>query len=347
MNRRESLVMLGAAVMAGVVGGVISGNLFQTESVIAQETSPTAKVITAEEFRLVDQEGRTRAVLGMDTEGTEPSLVFFTKEGANLVRLGLKGFFPELSFLSSLSGKPKPSIILSGLAEAPSISLLGFMPGMLLKDKEGNNRISLRLAGSSGYLWLQDENKKFRVSLGVGKNGEPSLRLSNKDGKERAVLNVKADGGSYLGFLDENGGDDRVLVGMDPDTTPILRLRDKEGKKIAALTIVDGQPNLFLGDIKMKTGAFLGWNDGKPNLIFTDDGPVRARLALRADGSSELRFHARDGDAETVIGMSKYGFPSLNFRDDKGTTRVSLGVGPDQPVIGIKDGNGKVIWAAP
>ena len=57
MNRRESLVMLGAAIMAGLVGGVISGNLFQTVPVIAQETSPTAKVITAEEFRLVDQEG--------------------------------------------------------------------------------------------------------------------------------------------------------------------------------------------------------------------------------------------------------------------------------------------------
>lgn len=106
MNRKEYLGVLGVAVMAGLVGGIISENLFQTvpaikmERVIAQETSHTAKLITAEEFRLVDQDGWTRAVLGMDPEGTsgfsEPFMALYNKEGESLARFRLRGFFPVL-----------------------------------------------------------------------------------------------------------------------------------------------------------------------------------------------------------------------------------------------------------
>jgi len=106
MNRKEYLGVLGVAVMAGLVGGIISGNLFkpvpaiQMERVIAQETSHTGKLITAEEFRLVDQDGWTRAVLGMGAEGTlgsgEPFMAIYNKEGESLARFRLRGFFPVL-----------------------------------------------------------------------------------------------------------------------------------------------------------------------------------------------------------------------------------------------------------
>ncbi len=106
MNRKEYLGVLGAAMMAGLVGGIISGNFFQTvpaiqmEPVIVQEGSHTAKLITAEEFRLVDREGWTRAVLGMDAEGTSGSseafFALYNKEGESLARFRLRGFFPVL-----------------------------------------------------------------------------------------------------------------------------------------------------------------------------------------------------------------------------------------------------------
>ncbi len=106
MNRKEYLGVLGAAMLAGLVGGIMSGNLFkpvpatQMERVIAQETSHTAKLITAEEFRLVDQDGWTRVVLGMDAEGTsgssEPFMALYNKEGESLARFRLRGFFPVL-----------------------------------------------------------------------------------------------------------------------------------------------------------------------------------------------------------------------------------------------------------
>ncbi len=98
MNRKEYLGVLGVAVMAGLVGGIISGNFFQTvpaiqmEPVIAQEAAHTAKLITAEEFRLVDQGGWTRVVLGIDAEGTsgssEPFMALYNKEGKVLLGFG-------------------------------------------------------------------------------------------------------------------------------------------------------------------------------------------------------------------------------------------------------------------
>ena len=106
MNRKEYLGVLGAAMMAGLVGGIMSGNLFKPvpvikmEPVIAQEAAHTAKLITAEEFRLVDREGWTRVVLGMDAEGTsgssEPFMALYNKEGESLARFRLRGFFPVL-----------------------------------------------------------------------------------------------------------------------------------------------------------------------------------------------------------------------------------------------------------
>jgi len=106
MNRKEYLGVLGAAMMAGLVGGIMSGILFKPvpvikmERVIAQEAAHTAKLITAEEFRLVDREGWTRAVLGMDAEGTSGSseafFALYNKEGESLARFRLRGFFPVL-----------------------------------------------------------------------------------------------------------------------------------------------------------------------------------------------------------------------------------------------------------
>ncbi len=106
MNRKEYLGVLGAAMMAGLVGGIMSGILFKPvpvikmEPVIVQEAAHTAKLITAEEFRLVDREGWTRVVLGMDAEGTsgssEPFMALYNKEGESLARFRLRGFFPVL-----------------------------------------------------------------------------------------------------------------------------------------------------------------------------------------------------------------------------------------------------------
>ena len=57
--------MIVLAVMAGFVAGVVASWLFVTQPVFAQKNAGSAKVIEAQEFRLVDKDGRTAARLTM------------------------------------------------------------------------------------------------------------------------------------------------------------------------------------------------------------------------------------------------------------------------------------------
>ena len=56
VDTKERWVMLSVALVAGLMGGMVSGR-FLVEPVTAKETTNQSKVIVAEEFRLVDREG--------------------------------------------------------------------------------------------------------------------------------------------------------------------------------------------------------------------------------------------------------------------------------------------------
>ena len=64
MNKQYSLTVL-LALVAGLVGGVVSSQFYIGQPVFAQKTEQPGKVIIAEEFRLVDKNGKTCATLGM------------------------------------------------------------------------------------------------------------------------------------------------------------------------------------------------------------------------------------------------------------------------------------------
>jgi hypothetical protein len=70
MSRTETRRTIMLATVAGFVGGVLASSLFGYQPVLAKNSSLLTRVVTAEEFRVVDQEGRVRASLG-----TEPSLL--------------------------------------------------------------------------------------------------------------------------------------------------------------------------------------------------------------------------------------------------------------------------------
>ena len=69
MNRKQITFTLSVAVISGFMGGVLSIWFLLPPSVLAQ--GEPQKVITAEEFRVVDKQGTPRAnlVVGDDTEG--------------------------------------------------------------------------------------------------------------------------------------------------------------------------------------------------------------------------------------------------------------------------------------
>jgi hypothetical protein len=81
------LVFVGT-VLAGCFGGFISTLLFQDRLLFATETPRLPSVTSAEEFRLVDQNGMLRAILGLSADG-QPYLAFLDGNETRRVWIGI------------------------------------------------------------------------------------------------------------------------------------------------------------------------------------------------------------------------------------------------------------------
>ncbi len=113
MNSRQFATLAVLVILSGLLGGMISVRFLLPESVMAQDSRP--KVIEAEEFRVVDREGRTRARL------RTANLVLFDEGGEVRVALATDSY-PGLS-LSGKDGKPKAG--LSVFKDGPGLRLWG------------------------------------------------------------------------------------------------------------------------------------------------------------------------------------------------------------------------------
>lgn len=92
MTRLSFAVML--ALLAGLVGGALLSQTQMVKNVLAQESFRPEEFVSAQEFRLVDANGKTLAVLGGHSGKEpflpiEPALRFYDKNGELLVLLGL------------------------------------------------------------------------------------------------------------------------------------------------------------------------------------------------------------------------------------------------------------------
>ncbi len=82
-------VMLGLSMTAGVVGGALASFFLIGTPVVAQESAGQgAKVVSAEEIRLVDKQGTVRALLTFSADG-EPYLQMTDRNGVDRVWLGV------------------------------------------------------------------------------------------------------------------------------------------------------------------------------------------------------------------------------------------------------------------
>lgn len=76
MNRKQYIILLVSAVIAALLGGLLSGYIFSEKSVIAQETGT---MLQAEQFRLVDKNGKILAVLAISPDTREPFFAIYSK----------------------------------------------------------------------------------------------------------------------------------------------------------------------------------------------------------------------------------------------------------------------------
>ena len=161
MQRKDYYLALALAMVAGFVGGCMSGRLVAPEPAVAQLAPPWVKIVQTESLRLVDQAGRLRAVFEVVPDGSV-SLVLGNQNSVTRVWLGVDA-----------AGNARLS----------------------LKDEKGQSSATLSAnAVGSPTLLLSDQNSRGGALLGEGSlpisdagiievRPAGSLLLMNKDGK--------------------------------------------------------------------------------------------------------------------------------------------------------------------
>ena len=82
MNHKQMIMLCAAAFLGGTVGGILSTQFLFPKSVDAQKPNG----VNAEEFLLLDAQGKARAGLGLDANG-EVGFVLRSKDGNRTLTL--------------------------------------------------------------------------------------------------------------------------------------------------------------------------------------------------------------------------------------------------------------------
>ena len=186
MNKRHYGLMVVLSLMAGLTG-TFASQYFVATPASAEKMTVAEKVIVAEEFRLVDKEGKVVSTWGMYAGG--PGMVLFNKQGK----------FRAVFSLTS----PEES------------------PVLTFADKHGVHRAIIGMkAERQPYITLRDEAGKERVSVSLDDAGDPYVVLYDRDENERAVLGtVDLTKIKRTGSIETSSIASFVLFGKDGEVT--------------------------------------------------------------------------------------------------------------------------------
>ena len=187
MNRRICSLLLLLSLTGGLFGGILASHFFVATPVLAEKSLEAQKVVAAEEFRLLDKEGRVLSTWGMYAGG--PGIVLFSKNGQ---------FRAVFSLTSPEEG-----------------------PVLTFADKGGVHRATVGLgAKRQPYLTLRDQGGKERISLSLDDEGDPYLVLYDQRQKERAVLGtMELTKIKRTGTIEKGSVSSFVLLGKDGEVT--------------------------------------------------------------------------------------------------------------------------------
>lgn len=142
-----------------------------------------------------------------------------------------------------------------------------------LLDETGAPRGSFGMTRSgSSALTLFSSKGESRATMLVNKDGEPSIGLTNGDGKLRSLLTVD-ELGPRLAMLDSDASE-RVVLSADASGQPGLVIKDRSGRPRMRMIVTDHEDRAF---------SVLSLHDGA--------GRARLRLALGEDGTPTFNFY--------------------------------------------------------
>ena len=187
MNRRQFSLLLVLSLLAGLVGGILTSQFFLATPVLAEKKTGPARVVIAEEFRLVDNEGKILSTWGMYAGG--PGIVLFNKNGQ---------FRAVFSLTSPEEG-----------------------PVLTFADNKGNLRAIVGIGEErQPYVTLRDQAGKERISLSLDEDGDPYLALYDQAENERAILGtIDSTKLKRTGTIEKRSVSSLVLLGKDGQIT--------------------------------------------------------------------------------------------------------------------------------
>jgi hypothetical protein len=108
------------SLFGGIVGGAVGALVAAGPPVIAEDKSDV-RIISAEEFRLVDKAGKTRAMLSFSAEG-EPYLALLDGKESQRIWLGISSN-PGLAIKDQKESKTRVLVSLDDTEGQPSVLL--------------------------------------------------------------------------------------------------------------------------------------------------------------------------------------------------------------------------------
>jgi hypothetical protein len=231
MEPQHRLILMAGIISAviGLVAGFIGGRFVPHPT----PTPTTGAIIRAQAFKLVDQAGRERGVLGIDADGAARMALFSQDAALPLVNLAA---YPRGGATLQLGDPQRPKAVVLKTEPGGSRELSIYSgdklrlrlevqkngdPAVVLYDK-GNRLISLGLSNhGEPHLIFYGEGQKAALEMLSKKTGDRSLSLLGKNGTPRAVLGLKHDQKAALGLFDHKGKT-RVAL-MDEPSLILLR----------------------------------------------------------------------------------------------------------------------------
>lgn len=153
MKRGQCALIMTLALVGGLIGGALSTKVFMGKQAYAQKSPQHHKILVAKEFHLVDEQKKTRAILGLTSQVGQPGLWLIDNNGN--VRVSL-----------ILDRKQQPALFLADSAERVRTEL----------------RVEKGVVGDEEYSSLifrdADQNVRTHLMPGMGFLREKSSSLS-------------------------------------------------------------------------------------------------------------------------------------------------------------------------
>lgn len=180
MGRKQSFLIVALALVAAVIGGAVSSQLFNCKPVFAQKKEKPQKLVVAEEFRMVDKDGNVLAVLTTAINTGEPIFIIHDKEMHHKFSVLLG---PQ-NVTVSLSGEKGPKDILSKVG----IDLVVGGPTARLNLHNATSAVDLGAYFSGDALISVFSFAGNKISVEASPSGDAKLELYDNDGNLRTVL---------------------------------------------------------------------------------------------------------------------------------------------------------------